>query len=132
MPLILSLILSFVLSVQPTFKTTVLDESIDPIISAIDGGSSGDLAKYFDSSLSLNINGQQGEYSKNQAELVIKDFFKKNPSMGFKLVFKSETNPSLSSYIGDYQSQEGPFKVFIKVAQQTGNLRIYSLEFVKG
>jgi hypothetical protein len=131
MPLILSLIISLVLAVQPNFKAASIDESIDPVISAIDGGSSADLAKYFDSSLSLNINGQQGEYSKNQAEQVIKDFFKKNPSMGFKVVYRSETNPSLSSFIGDYQSQDGLFKVFIKVAQQTGGLKIYSLEFVK-
>lgn len=131
MPLILSLILSIFLSTQPHVGGINFDDSIDPVISAIDGGSSGDLAKYFDSSISLNINGQQGEYSKNQAELVVKDFFKKNPSMGFKVVYRSETNPSLSSFIGDYQSQQGPYKVFIKILQQAGNMRIYSLEFVK-
>jgi hypothetical protein len=132
MPLILSVVLSLILSSEPHFKTATVSESIDQVISAIDNGSSGDLAKYFDSSLALNINGQQGEYSKNQAELVIKDFFKKNPSMGFKVVYRSETNPSLGSFIGDYQSQDGSFKVFIKVAQPTGNLKIYGLEFVKG
>ena len=51
---------------------------IDPIVSAIQGGSSSDLARYFFPTISLNINGQQGEYSKNQAEIVLKDFFKKN------------------------------------------------------
>jgi len=131
MPLLLSFILSLFLLNQPNFGEEKVLESIDPVISAIDGGSSGDLAKYFDASLSLNINGQQGEYSKNQAELVIRDFFKKNPSMGFTVVYRSETNPNLSSFIGDYQSQQGPYKVFIKISQQAGNLKIYSLEFVK-
>jgi hypothetical protein len=106
--------------------------SIDPVISAIDNGSSSDLARYFETSISLNVNGHQGDYSKNQAELVIKDFFRKNPPMGFNLVFRSETNPSLSSYIGDYQSGQGLFKVLIKVSQQNSDLKIYSLEFVKG
>ncbi len=106
--------------------------SIDTVISAIDNGSSSELAKYFDSSISLNVNGSQGDYSKNQAELVLKDFFKKNPSMGFSLVFRSENNPSLSSYIGDYQTAEALFKVFIKVSQQASDFKIYSLEFVKG
>ncbi|WP_086540271.1 DUF4783 domain-containing protein [Algoriphagus antarcticus] len=106
--------------------------SIDTVISAIDNGSSSELAKYFDSSISLNVNGSQGDYSKNQAELVLKDFFKKNPSLGFSLVFHSENNPSLSSYIGDYQTAEALFKVFIKVSQQASDFKIYSLEFVKG
>lgn len=107
-------------------------DSIDTVISAIDNGSSSDLSKYFDSSISLNVNGLQGDYSKNQAELVLKDFFKKNPSMGFTLVFRSESNPSISSYIGDYQTGQGMFKVFIKVSQQASDFKIYSLEFVKG
>lgn len=106
--------------------------SIETVISAIDSGSSSDLAKFFDSSLSLNVNGLQGDYSKNQAELVLKDFFKKNPPTGFNLVFRSETNPSMSSYIGDYQTGQGMFKVFIKVSQQAADFKIYSLEFVKG
>lgn len=131
MTLTLSLFLSVFLYLQPIFGDEVKMDSIDPVISAIDGGSSGDLAKFFDTSISLNVNGQQGEYSKNQAEIVIKDFFKKNPSLGFKVVFRSETNSSLISYIGDYQSTESSYKVFIRVSQQGENLKIYSLDFVK-
>jgi len=104
---------------------------IDPVVAAIDSGSSSELARYFDSSVSLNINGQQGDYSKNQAELVLKDFFRKNPSMGFNLLFRSESNPKLSSYIGDYQTSQGTFKVFIKVSQEGSDIKVYSLEFVK-
>ena len=129
---VLSLIVSLFLFIHsPAGEVDTLD-SIDTVVSAIDSGSSSDLAKYFDSSVSLNVNGLQGDYSKNQAELVIKDFFKKNPSMGFSLVFRSENNPNLSSYIGDYQTEDGVFKVFIKVSLQDSDFKIYSLEFVKG
>ena len=129
---ILSLIVSLLLFIQTPVSEIENEGSIETVISAIDNGSSSDLAKYFDSSISLNVNGQQGEYSKNQAELVLKDFFKKNPSRGFTLVFRSENNPSLSSYIGDYQTGQGIYKVFIKVSQQASEFKIYSLEFVKG
>lgn len=129
---VLSLIVSIFIVVQsPKAEIRPLN-SIETVISAIDNGSSSELANYFDSSISLNINGLQGDYSKNQAELVLKDFFRKNPPMGFSLVFRSENNPSLSSYIGDYQSAQGLFKVFIKVSQQAADFKIYSLEFVKG
>ncbi|MEB2783138.1 DUF4783 domain-containing protein [Algoriphagus persicinus] len=129
---VLSLIVSILLFVQAPEKDIDSSNSIETIISAIENGSSSDLAKYFDSSISLNVNGLQGDYSKNQAELVLKDFFKKNPSLGFSLVFRSENNPSLSSFIGDYQTGQGLFKVFIKVSQQATDFKIYSLEFVKG
>jgi hypothetical protein len=110
---------------------SVGEDSIDPIVSAIDSGSSSDLARYFDSSISLNVNGQQGEFSKNQAEIVLKDFFKKNPPIGFSLVFRNEKPTSLSTYIGEYSSGQGSFKVFIKVSQNDNSFRIYSLDFVK-
>ena len=105
--------------------------TIDPIIAALGNGSSNDLAKFFDNSISLNINGQQGDYSKNQAELVLRDFFKKNPSQGFSILYQNENQGSISTYIGEYLSSPGNFKVFIKVSQASNSYRIYSLDFVK-
>ncbi|WP_091653496.1 DUF4783 domain-containing protein [Algoriphagus ornithinivorans] len=125
------LILSLLLWIAVPDTTYPPEHSIDPIIVAIDSGSSSDLARYFDASISLNINGQQGDFSKSQAEIVLKDFFKKNPPLKFSLVFRSENNPSLSSYIGDYQSGKGIYKVFIKVNQQDAQIKVYSLGFVK-
>jgi len=104
---------------------------IDPIVSAIQGGSSSELAKYFYPTISLNINGQQGEYSKNQAEIVLKDFFKKNPPLEFSLVFKNENQSSVSTYIGEYASGQSNYKVFIKISQAESSFRIYGLDFVK-
>lgn len=105
--------------------------SIDPIISALESGSSNELAKFFDNSIALNINGQQGDYSKIQAELVLKDFFKKHPSQGFSLLYQKENQGTVSTYIGEYASTPSNFKVFIKVSQATNSYRIYSLDFVK-
>lgn len=129
---ILNLLLSILLLFHSPITNETKELSIDSVIAAIDTNSSNDLARFFESSISLNINGQQGSYSKSQAEIVIREFFKKNPSQGFSIVYSSETNPNLSSYIGDYLSGQGTFKVFIKVSQQDSNLKIYSLEFVKG
>lgn len=123
----LNLILTFFL----WLSSPSLEENIEPIIAALESGSSSELARFFDSSISMNVNGQQGEYSKNQAEIVLKDFFKKNPSRGFSLVFQNENPGSISTYIGEYSSDPGKFQVFIKVSQNSKSIRIYSLDFVK-
>jgi hypothetical protein len=128
---VLSLILSAFLWLYSPDSGMITDKSIDPIVSAIGSGSSSELARFFDSSISMNVNGQQGDYSKNQAEIVLRDFFKKNPSLGFALIFQNENPGSLSTYIGEYSSNHGMFKVFIKVSQNGSGFRIYSLDFVK-
>jgi hypothetical protein len=105
---------------------------IDPIVSAIQVGSSGDLSRFFNTTISMNINGQQGDYSKSQGEIVIKDFFKKNPPLEFSIVFKNENPKSVSTYIGKYTSGQHSYKVFIKISQSDNTFRIYGLDFVKG
>lgn len=129
---VLGILFSFFLFGHSPAADLVADQSIDSIVSAIGSGSSSDLSSHFDSSISLNINGQQGDYSKSQAEVVLRDFFRKNPSRGFHLLFRSENNPAMSSYIGEYQSDAGPYKVIIKVTTQHSESKVYSLEFVKG
>lgn len=126
---ILSILLSFFLHFGAADVVSQAD-SVETIFAALDRGSSSDLAEYFDSSIQLNVNGQQGNYSKNQAEQVLKEFFKKNPPTSFSVVYKSENSTSLSSYVGDYQSNGGSYKVFLKVIDQKQQVRLYSLEFV--
>ena len=126
----INLIVFLLLWISPLVESGSASQ-IDPIISAIQGGSSSELARHFNPTISLNINGQQGEYSKNQAEIVLKDFFKKNPPIDFSLVFKNENQSSVSTYIGEYASGQGSYKVFIKVSQVESSFRIYGLDFVK-
>jgi hypothetical protein len=126
----INLILFFLFWISPSAEIGSVSQ-IDPIISAIQGGSSSELARFFNPTISLNINGQQGEYSRNQAEIVLKDFFKKNPPLDFSLVFKNENQSSVSTYIGEYASGQSTYKVFIKVSQVESSFRIYGLDFVK-
>jgi hypothetical protein len=123
-------IINILLWIAPTLDREN-SEQINPIISAIQVGSSTELAKHFNPSIYLNINGQQGDYSKTQAEIVLKDFFKKNPPVEFSLVFKNENQNSVNTYIGNYTCSQGSFKVFIKISQSDSNFLIYSLDFVK-
>lgn len=42
----------------------------------------------------ININGEQKVYSKPQAKLILKNYFKKNPCKTFKYIFKGEDENS--------------------------------------
>lgn len=129
--LLMKIILSLILFIAPFSEEWEAAPSIDPIISALESGSSNDLARFFETSITLNINGQQGDYSRNQAELVLKDFFRKNPSQGFSILYQKESPGSISTYIGEYASNTSRYRVFIKVSEFNDTFRIYSLDFVK-
>lgn len=107
-------------------------DSIEEIVSVFQSGSSKELAKFFDQGIDININGNQGDYSKSQAELVMRDFFRKFPPTGFQLIHKGSNSDQVINYIGNYESEEGIFRIFIRGKKYEGDIKVYSLDIVKG
>ena len=54
------------------------EEDFNHIVKIVKSGNSKELVKKFGSSVELNMDGDEANYSKSQAEAVLKDFFGKN------------------------------------------------------
>ena len=54
---------------------TLQNSGIDEVIGALRSGNSSELAKYFDDNVELTIPDKSDNYSKAQAQLIVKDFF---------------------------------------------------------
>ena len=109
-----------------TTKSTA--QTTDKITEAIQSGSSKALGKYFNESITLDINNTLSDYSKNQAELMFRDFFRKHPVQEFKVLHQDETTDKSWYLIGKYISGDN-FRVLIKGTKQQGIARISSMEF---
>lgn len=94
-------------------------------------GSSKDLAKYFDQAVHLTINGQQGDYSKNQAEYILKDFFIKYPPNDFKVLHQGENRGPTLFFVGSYLTDSNQFRILIKGTNKDDLIKIFSLEIIK-
>lgn len=94
-------------------------------------GSSKELAKYFDQAINLNINGDQGDYSKNQAEYILKDFFIKYPPADFKILHQGGSPGPTMFFVGSYITDSDQFRILIKGISKANYMRIYSLEIIK-
>lgn len=109
----------------------VTAQSQEDIAQSIQSGSSKTLAAYFNSSIVLNINNNTGDFSKNQAELIFRDFFRKFPPQDFEVIRQGESTEPLWYFIGNYRSEEDIFKVLIKGKSDQEALIIYSVDFTK-
>ncbi|MFD2200455.1 DUF4783 domain-containing protein [Shivajiella indica] len=130
--LYIGVLLFLVFSLSQARSTDSTFNSIEGIVTVFQSGSSRELAKYFDSGIDININGNQGDYSKNQAELVMRDFFKKFPPVDFQLLQQGSNTDQIIYYIGNYRSEETVFRVFIKGKKEDQSIKVYSLDIVKG
>lgn len=97
-------------------QTQGQEDILKNVSTAMRAGSAKELVKYFHSVVEINIDGDRSNYSQTQAEVVIKDFFQKNPSTGFEYIHEGASKEGLSYTIGKYSYKDGSYRVvmFIK------------------
>lgn len=101
------------------------------VLASFRTGSSKELAKHFEPSILLNLNGQNGNYSKTQAEFILKDFFRKNPPKDFSILHKGGNGNASLYYVGTYLSENSQFRVLIKGNPKDDGFRIFSMEILQ-
>lgn len=106
-------------------------EVINNVRSAIKAGSSKELSKYLSDMVSLKIEGVQSNYSKTQAEYVLKDFFGKYRPNDFQYVHQGASEGGLKYAIGRYSYQGGSFRVVLRSKNMDGAYKVSSLDFTK-
>jgi len=112
------------------FMQSVRSEIPEGIINAISSGNSGALAGYFNSSLEVTILDKEDFYSKQQAELIMKDFFTRNKPASFTILHKGGKEGSQYA-IGRLVTSGGSYRVTILVKMKENKVLIHQLRFEK-
>ncbi|MBP9187366.1 MAG: DUF4783 domain-containing protein, partial [Bacteroidia bacterium] len=65
----------YILGIVIMFSTSVVfADSFDDIINALKGANVKEVSKFFNNTVELTINDNEGVYSKQQAEMMVKNF----------------------------------------------------------
>lgn len=100
--------------------------------SALKAGSSKELAKYFNETIELNINGESANYSSVHAEIYLKDFFKKYEAIDFEYAHQGSSGKGTIKFaIGNYSYSGGSFRVLIRSKSFNNVHKIYVVDFIK-
>ena len=111
---------------------TLAQEQENDLAFAIQRGSIQEISKYLDDRVEISFDTNKRDFSRNQAEIVLRDFFKNQPSEGFELQQKGQTSTSLSYLIGTYRSIRGDFRVLIRHKKRGAHsFLIYSIDFIR-
>jgi len=103
------------------------------LVSYIKDGDVASLAEYFQTTIDVGLPEKDQDYSKTQAEMVLKDFFKNNPCTEFKLESSGESENQTFHIIGTYQSNQEKYQVLIlmKKHSESEKMLIYKIKFEK-
>lgn len=121
MKLFLIAILSFLLHVD--------QDTTASIGQALKAGSSKELIKYCNTNIEIKIDGKGANYSLNQAEEVLKNFFLKNPSRDFTYIHKGQSPEGLKYNIGSYKMDGGSYRVVMVIKEVGGSFKIDTINF---
>ena len=103
----------------------------DDIALAIKSANSKEVARYFSPRVELKINDKENIYSKSQAEIILKDFFIKNPPLNFTIRHKGASAKGLPYIIGDLKTSNGNYRTYFLFKEVNNKLYIQELQFDK-
>ncbi len=104
--------------------------SFTPIINALKTGNANEVSKYLDNTVEITLIESSKQYSKNQAQLVLRQFFNNNPVKDFKIVHESE-NAGSQYCIGNLATTSGVFRTTIYMKQKGDKQLVQEMRFEK-
>ncbi|MEO9805666.1 MAG: DUF4783 domain-containing protein [Reichenbachiella sp.] len=98
---------------------------------ALNTGSAKELIKYFNEVTELKIDDSGANYSKIQAESVLREFFQQNQVESFDYIHKGSSPEGLKYNIGMYNAKSGAYRVVILLKEIKGQYVVDTINFNK-
>jgi hypothetical protein len=110
------------------FSSFTLFLSIDEVVNAMKAGDSAQIARYFDNTVEITMPDKSNNYSRNQAEIVLKDFFSTNGVKSFEVIHKGENSGS-QYCIGTLVTKNGSFRTTVFMKQKNDRQLLQEIRF---
>ena len=104
------------------------DDVAENIASAIRIGNYKELTKYFNSTIDLALPEKEGVFSKTQAELIMKDFFFKNPPKSFLINNQGTSKNGSLFFVGTLTTSTNTFRIYFLIKKNVDTYKIQQLQ----
>ena len=105
---------------------------MEDVVNSIKNDRVSDMVKYFDIFVPITINNNQQIYSRNQAQVVLQDFFDKNNSKDFMVMDNGSPDNNSKFLIGSFTEPAGiKYSVYILMKMKNGDYYLQELRFNK-
>jgi hypothetical protein len=102
--------------------------NLDSIIMSIESGNPSRLSAFFDLNVEISLPDKSSNYSKGQAELVLKDFFKLHQVKRFQVLHSGE-NMGAQYCIGNLYTHNGTFRTTLYIKQTAQKSILQEIKF---
>lgn len=101
---------------------------IGDVINGIKAGNASTLAKFFDNTVEITLPGKSNNYSKSQAEAVLRDFFANNSVKSFTVNHRGESGGA-AFCIGTLVTSGGTFRTTVNLKVKGDRETLQEIKF---
>ena len=104
---------------------------LDDVLDAIKNNRIQEIRRYLDNFVPITINNSQSNYSHNQAQLVLSDFFNKNPAKEFMIMNTGASTNTTKFAIADFNTPNGRYNIYILMRQKDNSYVVKEIRLNK-
>ena len=123
------LTVTILLSVNIGFAFPPQTDIVNNVVNAIKAMDADKLASYFSETVDLEAGESDGSYSKTQAKIIFKQFFKDYPLTSFTLNHQGSSNDGSKYFIGTYKTTKAEYRVYVLMKSQDEKMSIQEIQF---
>jgi hypothetical protein len=102
--------------------------SLDDVINALRNGNTSDLGRYVDNNIELSLPSKTDNYSRQQAVVILQDFFANNGVKGFDVKHRGD-NGGTKYCIGTLVTRNGNYRTTFFVTEKNGKQFVKEMRF---
>jgi hypothetical protein len=106
------------------------DKPGDEIARHIRNGNARELSQHFNTTIQLTVPGDDGRYSRTQAEMIVRNFFSKNPPRTFAINHQGSSSDGSQYFVGTYTSGNKSYHSYYLIKEVSGKMLIHQLRFL--
>ncbi len=99
-------------------------DSFDDIMQAMKSGQTSGITKFFSNNVELTLLDNEGIYSKQQSEQMLKNFFAQHPPKNVNVQHKGSSAQGAKYAIITYEASNGKFRTYIFMKDNGSGLQV--------
>lgn len=102
--------------------------NLDDVIGALRSGNASELARHADANLEISLPSKTDNYSRQQAAVILQDFFSNNGVKGFEVKHRGDNGGS-QFCIGTLATKSGNFRTTFFMTERKGTQLVKEIRF---
>lgn len=112
-------------------SSMAMADSFDDVVNAIKTSNVKEISRFLNSNVELTINNNEGVYSKQQAEMMLKNFFSQHTFKSISIQHRGSSAQGAQYAIANYETTQGKYRVYIFMKDGGNGLFVHEMRFEK-